>query len=68
MIDTGAAVSMINDCALDSKHFRIVGKRKQAYFGAGNEKLPLSENLVDVDVKVNGCGWITVKDVVVCQG
>ena len=68
MIDTGAAVSMINECALDRKFYKITGKRKQTYFGAGNEKLPLADSLVEVKINVAKCGWITLKDVVVCRG
>ena len=68
MIDTGAAVSMINECALDRFNFRITGKRTQKYFGAGNEQLPLGDSLVEVKINVVKCGWITLKDVVVCKG
>ena len=68
MIDTGAAVSMINECALDRLNFKITGKRTQKYFGAGNEQLPLGDSLVEVKINVAKCGWITLKDVVVCKG
>ena len=68
MIDTGAASSMINEQALTGFNHTIAGKRMQAFYGAGGTELPLGENLVNVQVDIDGVGTIEAKNVIVCKG
>ena len=68
LIDTGATVSLINQQALTADNHRIVGRRIRKYYGAGGSELPLGDHLVDVRVHVVGCGFMEVKNAIVCKG
>ena len=67
-MDSGAAVSLVNEHALTADNHIIVGRRTKIYKGAGNEILPLGDNLVDIKVKIPDVGFLTIKNAVVCKG
>ena len=68
LVDTGAAVSMVNSSALTSDNHVIVGKRTKIYNGAGGSPLPLSDDLVDVKLFIPKCGFMWIKNAIVCLG
>ena len=68
LIDTGAAVSLINECALSKHNYRVKTKRDQKYSGVSGAPLDLWDHLVDVDIYIRQLGWLTLENVVVCKG
>ena len=68
LVDTGAAVSMVNACSLTPDNHVIVGKRTKVYNGAGGSPLPLSDDLVDVKVFIPKCGFLWIRKAIVCLG
>ena len=68
LVDTGAAVSMVNACSLTADNHVVVGKRTKVYNGAGGSPLPLGDDLVNVKVFIPKHGYMWVKNAIVCLG
>ena len=68
LVDTGAAVSMVNAKALTKHNHVIVGKRTKTYSGAGGSPLPLDDNLVDIKIFIPNHGHMVIKNAIVCHG
>ena len=68
LVDTGAAVSMVNAKALTNYNHVVVGKRTKTYSGAGGSPLPLDDNLVDVKIFIPNHGHMVIKNAIVCHG
>ena len=68
LIDTGASSSLIHKSALNSHNHQVVGKRTRNYCGAGGNTLQLSDDVVNVKLRIRDCGPIELHNVVVCEG
>ena len=68
LVDTGAAVSMVNAKALTKHNHVVVGKRTKTYSGAGGSPLPLDDNLVDIKIFIPNHGHMVIKNAIVCHG
>ena len=68
LVDSGAAVSLVNENALTPDNHTVAGKRTKRYKGAGDEPLPLGDYLVNVKVDILNVGQIEIKNAVVCKG
>ena len=65
--DTGAGRSYVHADMLDMCEYRISGPRNRNYFGAGGDELQLLPYVVDMNVRVDGLGIVTFKDVLVAE-
>ena len=65
LVDTGAAVSMVNASSLTPDNHVIVGKRTKVYNGAGGSPLPLSDDLVNIKVFIPRYGYMWIKNAIV---
>ena len=67
VFDSGSPYSIIHYDNLRSCQHKIVGKRESDYFGAGGEKLPLEDYLVDVCIEIADKGTWILKKVLVTK-
>ena len=67
IFDSGSPYSIIHHDNLKSCQYKIVGKRDRDYFGAGGEKLPLEDYLVDVCIEIADNGTWILKRVMVTK-
>ena len=61
-------MSLVNEHALTADNHKISGKRTKSYRGAGNETLPLGDDLVNIRVYIPNVGNIEILNAVVCKG
>ena len=68
LVDSGAAVSLVNEHALTPDNHTVAGKRTKHYKGAGDEPLPLGDYLVNIKVDILNVGQLEIREAVVCKG
>ena len=65
--DSGACLSVMHEQMLLQCEYEITGNRLREYSGAGGNRLPLLDYVVDVKVHVDQIGWIILRSVLVLR-
>ena len=66
-LDSGACLSVIHEKFLMQCEYQFTGKRAKEYSGAGGNRLPLLDDVVDVKVYVDSIGWVIFRSVLVLR-